>query len=59
MQLVDEFFFELHFRCDVMMTCGWGNKMPLELAGLPLDRHHALGLFSDLRKNGIRAHFWP
>jgi hypothetical protein len=25
--LVDEFFFELHFQCDVMTSCGWGKKV--------------------------------
>lgn len=23
-KLVDEFFFELHYRCDLMMSCAWG-----------------------------------
>jgi hypothetical protein len=22
--LIDEFFFELHYRCEIMMYCGWG-----------------------------------
>ena len=30
-QLVDEFFFELHFRCDALMRCAWGNKIPQRL----------------------------
>lgn len=58
-KLIDEFFFELHFRCEIMMYCGWGTGMPLEYAGLKLDRVHAMGYFRDLRKLGIRAHIWP
>lgn len=27
---IDEFFLELHFRCEIMMSCGWGDKMPKE-----------------------------
>ena len=26
-ELVDEFFFELHFRCEVMTSCGWGKQV--------------------------------
>ena len=61
-ELVDEFFFELHFRCEVMMRCGWGTDsiaIPYEMLGLQLDRSHALELFSGLRQKGIRAHIWP
>jgi hypothetical protein len=58
-RLVDEFFFELHFRCEIMMTCGWEDKMPIVSHGLVLDRPSALKLFQDLRQVGIRAHFWP
>jgi hypothetical protein len=41
-RLVDEFFFELHFRCEVLMYCGWGDKMPQEYNGLKLDRESAM-----------------
>lgn len=58
-RLVDEFFFELHFRCEIMMYCGWRDQMPVEFNGLRLDRPHAMELFSTLRKKGIRAHVWP
>ena len=58
-QLVDEFFFELHFRCEFMRYCGWRYKMPEVFDGLRLDRPSALKLFSDLRHKGIRAHIWP
>lgn len=57
--LVDEFFFELHFRCEVMMPCAWLHDIPESYQGLKLDRPSALKLFRDLRKSGIRAHFWP
>mgnify|MGYP003385695784 CR=1 FL=1 len=58
-ELVDEFFFELHFRCEIMMPCGWDSGMPDKVEGLRLDRPGALELFRDLRRRGIRAHFWP
>ena len=58
-KLVDEFFFELHFRCEFLMYCGWGEEMPTEYEGLVLDRSHALVLFQQLRQTGIRAHIWP
>jgi hypothetical protein len=58
-RLVDEFFFELHFRCEIMMYCGWEDKMPIASHGLVLDRPSALKLFRDLRQVGVRAHFWP
>jgi len=57
--LLDEFFFEFHFRCELMMDCAWGNGMPEEYLGLKLDRPTALKVFRDLRKAGIRSHFWP
>eukprot|EP01033_Poteriospumella_lacustris_P012473 gene12473-8915_t len=56
--LVDELFFELHFRCPVMMNCGWGGNIPTELYGLKLDTGHVLDFFAGLRKRGIRAHMW-
>ena len=57
--LIDEFFFELHFRCEVLMTCGWGKDVLEESNGLQLDRPSTLKFFRDLRKTGIRAHIWP
>ena len=57
--LVDEFFFELHFRCEVMTSCGWGKRVPKESHGLKLDRPDVMQFFIDLRNNGIRAHIWP
>ena len=56
---IDEFFFELHFRCEYLMHCGWGQKMPENSFGLQMDRPHAMELFQNIRKLGIRAHFWP
>lgn len=58
-KLVDEFFFELHFRCDLMMSCAWGYDIPEEFDGLRLDRPSTLKYFRDLRHAGIRAHIWP
>ncbi len=58
-RLVDEFFFELHFHCELMMLCGWGDKMPGVDHGLTLDRLHAMKFFRQMRELGIRAHFWP
>jgi hypothetical protein len=57
--LVDEFFFELHFQCDIMKHCGWGDKIPAEHAGLKLDRYSAMDFFRKLRVAGVRAHIWP
>jgi hypothetical protein len=57
--LVDEFFFELHFRCEVMTSCGWGKQVPESLAGLKLERVDVLQYFMQLRSLGIRAHIWP
>lgn len=58
-RLVDEFFFELHFRCEFLMTCGWGSRMPEEYQGLKLERYSAMKFFQDMRVQGTRAHFWP
>ena len=57
-RLVDEFFFELHFRCEVMMPCGWGDKIPEKHNSLYLDRISVLEAFTKLRRKGVRAHFW-
>jgi hypothetical protein len=57
--LIDEFFFELHFQCEVMTSCGWGKQVPATSHGLKLDRSHILDFFYSLRAKGIRAHIWP
>ena len=57
--LVDEFFFELHFQCEVMTQCGWGEAIPTELHGLKLKRPDVMKYFLKLRQRGIRAHIWP
>jgi len=59
MRLMDEFFFELHFRCEIMKYCGWGDKMPESVDWLKLDRVNTLSLFADMRRKGVRAHIWP
>ena len=58
--LVDEFFFEFHFRCDIMMYCGWSDNIPMTQYGLNLSsRYDAMDLFRRYRRKGIRSHFWP
>lgn len=59
MKVVDEFFFELHYRCEFLMYCGWGEDIPYEYDSIILDRYHAMRLFQKLREMGIRAHVWP
>eukprot|EP01040_Poterioochromonas_malhamensis_P013134 gene13134-14417_t len=57
---IDEFFFELHFHCEVIGPCCWKNEnIPKEINGFILDRLHAFNFFQELRYAGIRAHFWP
>jgi len=61
-QYIDEFLFELHFRCEIMSSCAWFMSTPEpeeEVMGLRMDRFGALKFFGDLRRRGIRAHFWP
>jgi hypothetical protein len=55
---IDEFFFELHFRCDLMMSCGWGHDIPKYFMGIKLDRPNALNVFREMRVMGVRAHMW-
>jgi hypothetical protein len=57
--LIDEFFFELHFRCEIMTSCGWGKRVPFQLEDLKLERADVLAYFIQLRSVGIRAHIWP
>ena len=57
-ELVDEFFFELHFRCEFLKDL-WGYDMPEYVNGLKLSRAGALEYFAKLRYKGIRSHFWP
>eukprot|EP01031_Cornospumella_fuschlensis_P037240 gene37240-45204_t len=57
--LIDELFFELHFRCEFLMYCGWTENIPSAVDGLRLDRLSTLQLFQQLRQLGVRAHFWP
>ena len=57
--LVDEFFFEFHFRCEIMLYW-WGQvqNVPNEAHGFLLDRPHVMGVFQKLRFMGVRSHFW-
>eukprot|EP01040_Poterioochromonas_malhamensis_P001720 gene1720-1825_t len=57
---IDEFFFELHFHCEVVGPCCWDHDyIPSDINGFTLDRLHAFNFFQELRYAGIRAHFWP
>ncbi len=58
-KLIDEFFFELHFRCEFLMYCGWRDKMPEYVDGFRLERSETMKAFQSLRYKGIRAHIWP
>jgi len=55
--IVDEFFFELHFRCELMMKCCFGDPPEL-FHGLTLLRSNVLEFFRKLREKGVRSHFW-
>ena len=57
--LVDEFFFELHFQCEVTGHWWNGHDIPSNYMGISLRRESAMSIFRDLREKGIRAHFWP
>mmetsp|Transcript_10915 Transcript_10915/g.67427 ORF Transcript_10915/g.67427 Transcript_10915/m.67427 type:complete len:384 (-) Transcript_10915:4391-5542(-) len=50
-ELIDEFFFEYHYESPIMAQY-WGHTGEKNLSG-------ALLLFQELRRKGIRAHFWP
>ena len=56
--LIDEFFFELHFDCEIMNLCAWVQKGERTMNGNHLYRHQALQFFLKLREKGIRAHIW-
>eukprot|EP01038_Epipyxis_sp_PR26KG_P015231 gene15231-20520_t len=58
---IDEFFFELHFDCEVLGPLGWHiTSRPLEIfMGEKFDRVFAFNAFTKLRDLGIRAHVWP
>ena len=59
--LVDEFFFELHFNHELMTASPiWGTEaLQKSLHGLNMDRVGAWELFHTLREKGVRAHVWP
>jgi len=57
--LVDEFFFELHFQCEVMTSCGWGKRVPPQSHGLVLDRPHVLQVRYARRPCRSPPHFPP
>ena len=51
--LIDEMYFEYHFRFGSGLQFGWGNIDPKRG-----DTDAALHLFRKLRMQGVRAHFW-
>ena len=57
--IIDEFVFELHYNCPVMVR-HWGTvSVPAGYESrLQLNRVDAFRLFSELRHKGVRAHFW-
>ena len=60
--LIDEFFFEFHFRCEIMNKWWQGTISLNDTApkyGFELDRPHVMDVFQKLRYMGIRAHIWP
>eukprot|EP01041_Mallomonas_annulata_P001361 gene1361-2632_t len=65
--LIDEFFFELHFKCEILekiwTTASPENRfpepIPASFGEMKLVRAEVLGFFGQLRQKGIRAHFWP
>ena len=58
-ELVDEFFIEIHFRCEIMTKCGWKYANDSVGSKLVLDRLPIMKFFQQLRQKGIRSHFWP
>lgn len=58
--LIDEFYFELHFHCEIMLECGWYRAIiPNDFDGLKMERFSVMTFFQELRsKRGIRAHMW-
>jgi hypothetical protein len=57
--LVDEFFIEIHFRCEIMTKCGWKYTEDPPGLEIQLDRLPVMEFFRKLRERGIRSHFWP
>jgi len=49
--LIDEFYFELHYQCE-LLSGRWGYDKSM------MDHYSGMQLFVKLRKLGIRAHFW-
>jgi len=56
-ELIDEFFFEFHFRCEYMMQY-WGRNLTGDPYGFKRERPDVLKVFQKLRYLGIRAHIW-
>jgi hypothetical protein len=57
-RLVDELYFEYHYNMDGL-NFGWGANVGQDKDGkVTHDVDTAIKLMADLRKKGIRAHFW-
>ena len=58
-KIVDEFFFELHYNCPLVITKIHPVKAPPGYEDkIDLNRVGVLKSFSELRHKGVRAHFW-
>jgi len=56
--LVDEFFFEFHFQDEFMAPPSeWSNLAAH--GNFSLSREGIMNYFLNLRKTGVRAHYWP
>ena len=56
-EIIDEFFFEYHFDCEIMMSKGGAENRKWS-AGNTEQRTVVLEYFAKLRRKGIRAHIW-
>jgi hypothetical protein len=60
-ELIDELMFEFHYHCPVLEPY-WQlrrTRGPEEMFGVKLNRLGAMTMFQDLRRRGVRSHFWP
>jgi hypothetical protein len=55
-EYIDEFFFELHFHCEVLSPCCWYvDKNLQEFFGFRLYRNETMHLFQQLRYYGTES----
>ena len=55
---IDEFFFEFHFQDEFLAPPGEWNKLA-SYGNFSMTRKGIMNFFLDLRKTGVRAHYWP